>query len=151
MHIQTQSSPLPAGPEAVLHTARQQCGLCASDMTLKALSYPRRQRRMSRRRQAPTRASANSLPLAAKATDGITPATVMTAQLQKKPQVLAPAGGWPQLRAAVENGADAVYLGLSDFNARARAVNFSPEELPNVRPARIQPCPYQKYFTVTLG
>lgn len=39
---------------------------------------------------------------------------------RRKPEVLAPAGGWPQLRAAVENGADAVYFGLSDFNARAR-------------------------------
>lgn len=37
-----------------------------------------------------------------------------------KPEVLAPVGGWPQLHAAVENGADAVYFGLSDFNARAR-------------------------------
>ena len=55
-----------------------------------------------------------------------------TPKLTKRPQVLAPAGGWPQLRAAVENGADAVYLGLSDFNARARAVNFTPEELPEV-------------------
>lgn len=52
--------------------------------------------------------------------------------IRRKPQVLAPAGGWPQLRAAVENGADAVYLGLSNFNARARAVNFSPGELPEV-------------------
>jgi hypothetical protein len=42
-----------------------------------------------------------------------------TKQLHK-PEVLAPAGGWPQLKAAVENGADAVYFGLSDFNARAR-------------------------------
>lgn len=39
---------------------------------------------------------------------------------QAKPEVLAPAGGWPQLRAAVENGADAVYFGLDSFNARAR-------------------------------
>lgn len=38
----------------------------------------------------------------------------------KKPEVLAPAGGWKQLYAAVENGADAVYFGLTDFNARAR-------------------------------
>lgn len=37
-----------------------------------------------------------------------------------KPEVLAPAGGWPQLRAAVENGADAVYFGVTGFNARAR-------------------------------
>lgn len=41
--------------------------------------------------------------------------------LKAKPEVLAPAGGWPQLRAAVENGADAVYFGVADgFNARAR-------------------------------
>lgn len=50
----------------------------------------------------------------------------------KKPEVLAPAGGWPQLRAAVENGADAVYFGLSSFNARARAANFTPNELEQV-------------------
>ncbi|GLI60382.1 hypothetical protein VaNZ11_002388 [Volvox africanus] len=52
--------------------------------------------------------------------------------LAQKPEVLAPVGGWPQLRAAVENGADAVYFGLEDFNARARAANFNMEELPNV-------------------
>ncbi len=46
-----------------------------------------------------------------------------------KPEVLAPAGGPEQLRAAVLCGADAVYLGLSDFNARAGAENFTPELL----------------------
>ena len=46
-----------------------------------------------------------------------------------KPEVLAPVGGWPQLEAAVQNGADAVYFGLTDFNARARASNFTPEEV----------------------
>lgn len=50
----------------------------------------------------------------------------------QKPEILAPAGGWPQLKAAVKSGADAVYFGLSDFNARARAANFAPEELPEV-------------------
>jgi len=41
------------------------------------------------------------------------------------PELLAPAGDWICVRAAVENGADAVYLGLdSGFNARARATNF---------------------------
>lgn len=49
-----------------------------------------------------------------------------------KPEVLSPAGGWPQLKAAVENGADAVYLGLDDFNARARAENFTLDSLPEV-------------------
>lgn len=49
-----------------------------------------------------------------------------------KPEVLAPAGGHPQLAAAIEAGADAVYFGLSRFNARARAANFAPEELPEI-------------------
>jgi len=49
-----------------------------------------------------------------------------------KPELLAPAGDWEALRAAVANGADAVYFGLSNFNARARAANFEPEELPTV-------------------
>lgn len=41
------------------------------------------------------------------------------------PELLAPAGDWDCVRAAVENGADAVYLGLdAGFNARARATNF---------------------------
>lgn len=46
--------------------------------------------------------------------------------------VLAPAGGWPQLRAAVAAGADAVYFGSDGLNARARASNFSPHELGEV-------------------
>jgi putative protease len=49
-----------------------------------------------------------------------------------KPELLAPAGDWEALRAAVANGADAVYFGLSNFNARARAANFEPDELPVV-------------------
>jgi len=50
-----------------------------------------------------------------------------------KPEVLAPAGGWLQLRAAVENGADACYFGLQEgFNARARASNFNIDELVDV-------------------
>lgn len=48
------------------------------------------------------------------------------------PELLAPAGDWESLRAAVANGADAVYFGLSNFNARARAANFAPEELSTV-------------------
>ena len=50
------------------------------------------------------------------------PTSARTARLE----ILAPAGDGDCLRAAVENGADAVYFGLSDgFNARARATNFS--------------------------
>lgn len=50
----------------------------------------------------------------------------------RKPEVLSPAGGWEQLRSAAENGADAVYFGVSDFNARARAENFDVESLPDI-------------------
>ncbi|HEV3235954.1 MAG TPA: DUF3656 domain-containing protein [Gemmataceae bacterium] len=49
-----------------------------------------------------------------------------------RPEILAPAGDWEALRAAVANGADAVYFGLSNFNARHRATNFTLEDLPNV-------------------
>ncbi len=48
------------------------------------------------------------------------------------PELLAPAGQWDGLRAAVANGADAIYFGLGDFNARRRAANFTLEELPDV-------------------
>jgi len=46
------------------------------------------------------------------------------------PELLAPAGDWDCVRAAVENGADAVYFGLERFNARMRARNFRLDELP---------------------
>jgi len=44
---------------------------------------------------------------------------------------MSPAGYWPQLRAAIEAGADSVYFGLKHFTARAK-VGFSLEELPEV-------------------
>ena len=40
-------------------------------------------------------------------------------------ELLAPAGSMDALRAAVQNGADAVYLGCSIFNARQGAKNFT--------------------------
>jgi len=46
------------------------------------------------------------------------------------PELLAPAGDWDCVRAAVENGADAVYFGLDRFNARMRANNFTEADLP---------------------
>ncbi len=49
------------------------------------------------------------------------------------PELLAPAGDRECVHAAVENGADAVYFGLDvGFNARARAANFPPEDLPQL-------------------
>src|SRR5713226_677349 len=47
----------------------------------------------------------------------------------RKPEVMSPAGHWPQLHAAIEAGADAVYFGLKHFSARAK-VGFSLSELP---------------------
>nr|WP_206529792.1 U32 family peptidase [Brevibacillus sp. SYP-B805] len=46
--------------------------------------------------------------------------------------MLAPAGNWDCLKAAVANGADAVYFGVEKFNARARAQNFHMDELPEI-------------------
>jgi len=44
-------------------------------------------------------------------------------------ELLAPAGDFAALRAAIGNGADAVYLGAGNFNARRNAANFSMSEL----------------------
>ena len=46
-----------------------------------------------------------------------------------RPELLAPAGSPEALTAAVQGGADAVYLGLGSFNARRNAKNFDPETL----------------------
>ena len=44
-------------------------------------------------------------------------------------ELLAPAGSMEALRAAVQNGANAVYLGCGQFNARQSAKNFTPQAL----------------------
>jgi len=48
-----------------------------------------------------------------------------------KPELMSPVGHWPQLHAAIEAGADAVYFGLKHFSARAKT-GFSLDELPEV-------------------
>jgi len=53
-------------------------------------------------------------------------------QTIRKPTLLAPAGDWRMLRTAVDNGADAVYLGIDRLNMRARARNFTLDTLPEV-------------------
>jgi putative protease len=47
----------------------------------------------------------------------------------RKPEIMSPAGHWPQMEAAIEAGADSVYFGLKHFSARAK-VGFSLAELP---------------------
>lgn len=50
------------------------------------------------------------------------------------PELLAPAGHLEALWAAVENGADAVYVGLKTLSARAHATNFTLDELSRILP-----------------
>ncbi|WP_392478966.1 DUF3656 domain-containing protein [Nostoc sp. C110] len=50
----------------------------------------------------------------------------------QRPELLAPAGNWECAKAAVENGADAIYFGLDRFNARMRAENFTEADLPQL-------------------
>src|SRR2546423_9969809 len=52
--------------------------------------------------------------------------------LAHAPELLAPAGDWEAMLDGCANGADACYFGLSAFNARHRAANFAPDELPKV-------------------
>ena len=49
-----------------------------------------------------------------------------------KPEVLAPAGNFDTLKVAIANGADAVYLGIDEFNARGNIQNFTLENLKEV-------------------
>ena len=49
--------------------------------------------------------------------------------MEKRMELLAPAGGTKELKAAVQSGADAVYMGASAFSARAGAQNFSEDEM----------------------
>jgi U32 family peptidase len=49
-----------------------------------------------------------------------------------RPELLAPAGYWDCAKAAVENGADAIYFGLDRFNARMRSQNFTESDLPRL-------------------
>src|SRR6266498_4922337 len=57
-------------------------------------------------------------------------ATIEPVEPRRLRELLAPAGDWNCARAAVENGADAIYFGLDRFNARMRAHNFTEADLP---------------------
>ena len=45
--------------------------------------------------------------------------------MMKEVELLAPAGNFESLKVAINNGANAIYLGLTDFNARRKASNFT--------------------------
>lgn len=54
----------------------------------------------------------------------------MPSKLKKIFEVLAPAGNFEHLQAAIDSGADAVYIGLQGFSARPNAWSFTLEEIP---------------------
>ena len=60
------------------------------------------------------------------------PVDASAARPPARPEILAPAGDWECARAAIENGADAIYFGLERFNARMRAHNFTVADLPRL-------------------
>ena len=65
------------------------------------------------------------------------------------PELLAPAGGPEALRAALAAGADAVYFGLPQLNARRGAANFAPAELPAII-AEIHAARARAYLTLNI-
>jgi putative protease len=63
----------------------------------------------------------------------MTPRQNSSSRPRPAPELLAPAGNWECAKAAVENGANAIYFGLQvGFNARARAANFAIDDLPDL-------------------
>src|SRR6059058_2029385 len=82
---------------------------------------------LGRRRRLDSRTMASQTAHGEPAIDREPPAFTLTL-----PELLAPAGDWECARAAVENGADAIYFGLEKFNARMRARNFTEADLPKL-------------------
>jgi len=66
---------------------------------------------------------------------------------RRRPEILAPVGSEDMLTAAIENGADAVYFGLQEFNARLRAANFRRQDLPSIM-ARLHERGMKGYVTL---
>ncbi|MDA3836827.1 MAG: U32 family peptidase [Nanoarchaeota archaeon] len=67
---------------------------------------------------------------------------------KQKYELLAPAGGFPQLVAAVKAGADAVYFGLQEFSMRANAKNFEIKDLKKIN--NICGKNVKKYVTINI-
>jgi U32 family peptidase len=66
---------------------------------------------------------------------------------KQKTELLSPAGNFPTLLTAIENGADAVYFGIQEFNMRARAKNFKLTDLPKIA-SLCKPKKVKKYLTL---
>ena len=71
----------------------------------------------------------------------------MMMNMAKRLELLAPAGDFPSLIAAVESGADSVYFGLEEFNMRQNAKNFKIEDLQRIN----EICKnVKKYLTINV-
>jgi U32 family peptidase len=68
--------------------------------------------------------------------------------MSKKIELMAPAGNWESLMAAIHAGADSVYFGVEQMNMRARAtMNFTLEDLPEIA-KRCQENKVRTYLTL---
>lgn len=81
-------------------------------------------------------------------TEDLIVADAPSISIVRVPEILAPAGGREQFFAALQSGADAVYLGLKQFNARGRAENFTLEDLRELAPLARR---YRMKILVTLN
>ena len=67
-------------------------------------------------------------------------------------ELLSPAGSPEAVIAAVQNGADAIYMGMGNFNARRGAKNFTDEEFEKaVRYCRIRGCKIYVTLNTLVG
>src|SRR5271169_6644144 len=76
--------------------------------------------------------STQSMPTAQPQAVTASPPACWSQPCRRLPELLAPAGDWECAKAAVANGADAIYFGLEKFNARMRAHNFTAADLPKL-------------------
>jgi len=67
--------------------------------------------------------------------------------MKNKPELLAPAGDFTNLKIAIEAGADAVYFGLKEFSMRANAKNFDIKDLDKINEL-CKPKKVKKYLTL---
>ena len=67
----------------------------------------------------------------------------------KTPELLAPAGNFEKMKTALHYGADAVYMGLSEFSLRAKADNFTDNEL-EYAVRRVQKSGRKIYITANI-
>jgi U32 family peptidase len=72
----------------------------------------------------------------------------MATQNNKQIELMAPAGGFDSLQAAIDNGADSIYFGVEQLNMRARAsINFTIKDLPEIA-ARCKEKNIRTYLTL---